>query len=195
MHDRDAHAKNDFMMSSPTAAKAAWSFSTSAGKSRMSAQGCGGFCISRRTPVALPIDRMARQRGAAPASLRSVFTNLIRISRERDAALPVVHHQNAWGRLVLRAHWLEPIAAPTGALVGVTVQQQERLALVMMRNMQAAGLSEKQKQACLLLGQNHSFASIATQLHISQATAKDYADRIYRKLDVHTRDELLQKLH
>lgn len=133
--------------------------------------------------------------GRVPAPLRSVFTNLIRISRERDAAPPVVHHQNAWGRFVFRAHWLEPIAAPTGALVGVTVQQQEPLALMMMRNMQAAGLSEKQKQVCLLLGQNHSFASIATQLHISQATAKDYADRIYRKSDVHTRDELLQKLH
>ena len=127
--------------------------------------------------------------------MRSVFTNLIRISQERDAAPPVVQHQNAWGRFVFRADWLEPIAASTGALVGVTVQQQEPLALVMMRNMHAAGLSEKQKQVCLLLGQNQSFASIATQLHISHATAKDYADRIYRKLDVHTRDELLRKLH
>ena len=132
--------------------------------------------------------------GRVPAPLRWVFANLIRISQKRDAPPPVVQHENSWGRFVFRAHWLEPIAASTDALVGVTVQQQEPLALVMMRNMHAAGLSAKQKQVCLLLGQNHSFASIATQLHISHATAKDYADRIYRKLDVHTRDELLQKL-
>jgi DNA-binding CsgD family transcriptional regulator len=134
----------------------------------------------------------ADARVAAP--LRSVFTNLIRISQERDAAPPVVHLRSPRGRFVFRAHWLEPGTASTDGLVGVTVQHQEPLALVMMRKMHAAGLSEKQEQICLLLAQNHSFGSIATQLHISHATVKDYADRIYRKLDVHTRDELLQKL-
>lgn len=129
-----------------------------------------------------------------PAPLRAVFDNLVRIAHERDAPPPVEHHRNRWGRFVFRAHWLEPSAASANGLIGVTVQQQEPLALVMMRNMHAAGLSEKQEQVCLLLAQNHSFASVATHLHISLATAKDYADRVYRKMDVHTRDELLQKL-
>ncbi|WP_213958902.1 hypothetical protein [Variovorax sp. dw_954] len=43
--------------------------------------------------------------------------------------------------------------------------------------------------------QNRSFAAIAAQLHISLAAAKDYADRVYRKLDVHTREEALRKLN
>jgi DNA-binding CsgD family transcriptional regulator len=139
-----------------------------------------------------------RERGKADARiappLLSVFTNLIRISQEHDAAPPVAQHRNPWGRFVFRAHWLEPGAGSTGALVGVTVQQQQPLALVLMHNMRAAGLSEKQRQVCLLLAQAQSFDSIATQLCIGHATAKDYADRIYRKLDVHTREELLQKL-
>jgi DNA-binding CsgD family transcriptional regulator len=130
-----------------------------------------------------------------PAPLRAVFDNLVRIAQERDAPPPVVYHRNRWGRFVMRGHWLEPSNAAAASLVGVTIQQQEPLALVMMRNMHVAGLSERQRQVCLLLAQNRSFALIASQLHISLSTAKDYADRIYRKLDVHTRDELLNKLH
>lgn len=132
--------------------------------------------------------------GAVAPPLESVFARLIRISQARDAAPPVAHLRNAWGRFVFRAYWLDPGVGSAGALVGVTVQQQQPLALVMMRNMRAAGLSEKQRQFCLLLAQAQSFDSIAATLGISHATAKDYADRVYRKLDVHTRDELLHKL-
>jgi DNA-binding CsgD family transcriptional regulator len=129
-----------------------------------------------------------------PSPLRTVFDNLIRIAQERDAEPPVAHHCNAWGRFVFRAHWLEPASGSAGALVGVTVQQQQPLALAMMRNMRAAGLSQRQEQVCLLLARNHSFDAIATELRISHATAKDYADRSYRKLDVHSREELVQRL-
>lgn len=132
---------------------------------------------------------------AAPAPLRAVFDNLVRIAQQRDAPPPVLHHRNRWGRFVFRAHWLEPSSAGQGDLIGVTVQLQEPLAVVMMRRMREAGLSQRQEQVCLLLAQHSTFESIAQRLHVSHATAKDYADRIYRKLDVHTREELLQKLH
>ena len=126
--------------------------------------------------------------------MTSVYDNLNRIFQEKDVPAPVVHRQSPWGRFVFRGYWLDPLETSAGALVGVTVQQQEPMTLVMMRKMHAAGLSEKQKEICLLLRQNLSFATIATRLRISHATAKDYADRIYRKLDVHTREEMLQKL-
>lgn len=132
---------------------------------------------------------------ATPASLRVVFDNLVRIAQQRAAPPPVLHHRNRWGRFVFRAHWLEPSSAGQSALIGVTVQLQEPLADVMMRRMREAGLSQRQEQVCLLLAQHSSFESIAKRLQVSHATAKDYADRIYRKLDVHTRGELLQKLH
>ncbi|WP_213959098.1 helix-turn-helix transcriptional regulator [Variovorax sp. dw_954] len=129
-----------------------------------------------------------------PPAILSVFANLVRISRGREAAPPVVCCDSPMGRFVFRAHWLDPLSEAANAMVGVTVQQQEPLVLVMVRNMHAAGLSDKQMALCLLLAQNHTFASIAAQLHISLATAKDYADRVYRKLDVHTREEALRKL-
>ena len=129
-----------------------------------------------------------------PPPVLNVFANLVRISQGRDAAPPVAQCESLLGRFVFRAHWLDPVSDFANGLVGVTVQQQEPLVLVMMRNMHAAGLSDKQKELCLLLQQNHSFTTIAARLHISLATAKDYADRVYRKLDVHTREEALRKL-
>jgi DNA-binding CsgD family transcriptional regulator len=164
----------------------------------------GLVILDQRAEVAYMSDRArqilflaTRQGGFAdriPLVIRNVFANLVRISEGRDAGPPTAQYDTVLGRFVFRAQWLEPTAASANALVGVTVQQQEPLVLVMMRNMRAAGLSEKQKQLCLLLQQNLSFASIAARLHISLATAKDYADRVYRKLDVHTREEALLKL-
>lgn len=129
-----------------------------------------------------------------PPEILNVFSSLLLISQGREAGPPVARHDGPSGRFVFRAQWLEPMGASTHAFVGVTVQQQEPLVVVMMRNMHAAGLSEKQTRLCLLMQQNQSFKGIAAQLRISVATAKDYADRVYRKLDVHSREEALHKL-
>ena len=129
-----------------------------------------------------------------PAPIQDVLANLVRISEGCDTAPSVAHYGGSFGRFVFRAHWLEPANATAQALVSVSVQHQEPTALVMTRNMRAAGLSDKQAQVCLLLQENRSFAVIAARLRISLATAKDYADRVYRKLDVHTREEALRKL-
>ncbi|WP_286537475.1 helix-turn-helix transcriptional regulator [Variovorax sp. J31P179] len=135
-------------------------------------------------------------KGAAhvPPAILRVFANLVLISQGSDAAPPVAQCDSPLGRFIFRAHWLDPVSDSASAMIGVTVQLQEPLVLLMTRNMQAEGLSDKQKELCLLLARNHSFAAIAAQLHISLATAKDYADRVYRKLDVHTREGALRKL-
>ena len=64
----------------------------------------------------------------------------------------------------------------------------------MLRKMHAAGHSATQKEVCLLLAQDRSFDAIAAALHISRATAKDYAQRMYCKLKVHSKEELIQAL-
>jgi DNA-binding CsgD family transcriptional regulator len=58
-----------------------------------------------------------------------------------------------------------------------------------------AGLSPREFEVarCLLAG--HSLFGIATQLHISENTVKTHTANLYRKLDVHSRLELFQKLH
>ena len=127
-------------------------------------------------------------------TLQSVYERLVRIFQEGDADPPVVEQRTPAGRFVYRAHWLDPEKTGDGALVGVIVQHQEPASLVMLRRMHAVGLSAKQKEVGLLLAQDQSFEAIAAALHISVATAKDYAQRIYRKANVHSKDELMRAL-
>ena len=123
-----------------------------------------------------------------------VYGNLVRIFEGRDTTPPVFIQRNASGRFIYRAQWLDADKPGTSAQVGVTVQHQEPRSLVMLRSMHEGGLSPRQTEVGLLLAKACSFDSIATHLHISRTTAKDYVQRIYRKLDVHSREEFLQKL-
>ena len=127
-------------------------------------------------------------------ALQRVYDRLVRIFEEGDVEPPVVEQHTPAGRFVYRAHWLDSEKTGEGALVGVIVQHQEPTSLVMVRRMHTLGLSAKQKEVSLLLAQDQSFESIASTLHISVATAKDYAQRIYRKVNVHSKDELMRAL-
>ena len=135
-------------------------------------------------------------RGSALRSkaLQVVYDRLVCVFQERHAAPPVLEQCTPAGRFVYRAHWLDPEQTGESALVGVTVQHQEPLSLVMLRKMHAIGLSTKQKEVALLLAQDRSFEAIAAALHISVTTAKDYAQRLYRKVNVHSKDELMRAL-
>lgn len=144
-------------------------------------------------PDLLPPPARCDMAVALPPALAALRDNLTRIFEDKAAPPPVIHHQNAWGKFIFRAYWLEATAGP-GGMIGVTAQHQQPLPIVMMDKMRAAKLSARQKEVCLLLGNNQSLEAIAGRMHISRATVKDYVERIYRKLDVHTSDELLQKL-
>ena len=134
----------------------------------------------------------ARRRIGPAAALQSVYDRLVCIFEERAAPPPVVEDRNPAGRFIYRAHWLDSERAGEAALVAVTVQHQEPVPLVMLRKLHAAGLSARQKEVALLLASGRSFDEIATTLHISHATAKDYAQRIYRKVNVHSKEELMR---
>jgi DNA-binding CsgD family transcriptional regulator len=142
--------------------------------------------------AASPAHLDGKWRSPTSASLQSIHERLIRIFEERNADAPVIEHCNAAGRFIYRAHWLDAQESGRSPLIAVTIQHQEPLQLVMLRNMHAAGLSAKQTEVALLLAQDQSFDAIAAALHISRATAKDYAQRIYRKVNVHSKEELMQ---
>ena len=46
----------------------------------------------------------------------------------------------------------------------------------------------------LLLAQHKTVGSIERELFIANGTAKTHIRHVYRKLDVHSRDELVEKL-
>ena len=121
------------------------------------------------------------------ANLKDTFTGV-------PTAPPTVSLKSPWGLFTLRAYWLESLQPQENGLVGVTIERYEPLPLRLLRNMQAGGLTERQRQLCLLLFEGVSIPAAAKRLRISQHTAVDHLKKIYLKLDVHNRDELRSKL-
>lgn len=56
------------------------------------------------------------------------------------------------------------------------------------------GLSPREEEVLLLLAQHKTVGSIERELFIANGTAKTHIRHVYRKLDVHSRDELVEKL-
>lgn len=120
-------------------------------------------------------------------NLRDVFIG-------RAAPPPTVSLQSPWGKFVLRAYWPESPHAEEAGLVGITIDRHEPLSLHLLRNMRASGLTERQRELCLLLFDGLSIPAVAKRLRVSQHTVVDHLKKIYLKLDVHSRDELRSRL-
>ncbi|MEG2368848.1 MAG: helix-turn-helix transcriptional regulator, partial [Raoultibacter sp.] len=56
------------------------------------------------------------------------------------------------------------------------------------------GLSQREEEVLLLLAQHKTVGAIERELFIANGTAKTHTRHIYRKLDIHSRDELFEKL-
>jgi DNA-binding CsgD family transcriptional regulator len=112
----------------------------------------------------------------------------------RASPPPAASLRSPWGLFVLHAYWLESLQAEEHGLVGVTIERHEPLSLHLLRNMRASGLSERQRELCLLLFEGLSILAAAKRLRVSQHTVVDHLKKIYLKLDVHNREELRNKL-
>jgi DNA-binding CsgD family transcriptional regulator len=112
----------------------------------------------------------------------------------RGAPPPAASLKSPWGLFLLRAYWLESLQAEEHGLVGVTIERHEPLSLHLLRNMRASGLTERQRELCLLLFEGLSIPAAAERLRVSQHTIVDHLKKSYLKLDVHNRDELRNKL-
>ncbi|MEG0620695.1 MAG: LuxR C-terminal-related transcriptional regulator, partial [Raoultibacter sp.] len=52
----------------------------------------------------------------------------------------------------------------------------------------------REEEVLLLLAQHKTVGAIERELFIANGTAKTHTRHIYRKLDIHSRDELFEKL-
>ena len=129
-----------------------------------------------------------------PPALPQLCRNLIAVFQGQATQVPVLEYDNAWGRFTFRAHWLDPCDHCDSALIGITVQRQEPLALTIVRQMQHLPLSPKLKDVCLLFAQGQTQRQIAEHLHLSNYTVTDYVRAIYEKLGVHSWEDLLNTL-
>jgi DNA-binding CsgD family transcriptional regulator len=76
----------------------------------------------------------------------------------------------------------------------MTIEHQEPLTLTILRIMETLPLSPGQKQVTLLLVQGYPNEKMGGQLSIKPTTVKDHISKIFSKLDIHHREELLPKL-
>lgn len=130
-----------------------------------------------------------------------VLAKLVQLCRNLQAAFRGQHvdppswcYNGANGRFLFRAYWLNGQSHESGGLVGMTIEHQEPLVLKILRALQKMPLPPNQKEVALLLAQGVSSEKIGERLHIKLSTVKDHIVKIFTKLDIHHREELLPKL-
>ncbi|HRX62971.1 MAG TPA: LuxR C-terminal-related transcriptional regulator [Candidatus Competibacter sp.] len=140
-----------------------------------------------------------------PPVLRQLCANLDGIFQGWEAPPPSFSHTNGSGRFVFRAYWLQPPTVHLGldarahppsedGLMGVLIEHQEPLRLQLHRNLQGWRLSPREQEVGLALAEGLSQTAIAARLNVSVQTVITYVRRLYAKLEVHSRAELLDKL-
>lgn len=135
-----------------------------------------------------------KQRIEQLEKLAQLCRNLETIFRGRHAAPPSWSYTGNNGRFTFRAYWLDRQNNEPGGLIGMTVEHQEPLVLKILRAMQNLPLSPTQKEVALLLAQGYASDKIGERLHIKPYTVKDHISKIFTKLDIHHREELLPLL-
>ena len=82
--------------------------------------------------------------------------------------------------------------------ISITAKQEEYLGydtvITKEQIYQAAGLTEKESEIADLLLENLSLKEIAARLFISENTAKTHRSAVYKKLQVGSKDELVEKM-
>lgn len=120
--------------------------------------------------------------------------DLLGIYRGLEVPPPSFTHVGPKGQFLFRAYWLSPQAAGPESLIGVFIEHREPLVLKILRAMRDMPLSPRQKEVALLIAQGTSFDQIGKCLHIKPTTVKDHVGKLYTKLNISRREELLPLL-
>jgi DNA-binding CsgD family transcriptional regulator len=128
------------------------------------------------------------------AKLVQLCRNLEADFRGKRVTPPSWCHNGPNGRFLFNTYWLKGENHKSGNLVGITIEHQEPLMLKILRAMRNLPLSPTQKEVAMLITQGVSSEKIGEHLHIKPSTVKDHIGKIFTKLDIHHREELLPKL-
>lgn len=128
------------------------------------------------------------------AKLVQLCRNLEANFRGQRVTPPSWCHNGPNGRFLFNAYCLKGENHKSGDLIGITIEHQEPLMLKILRAMRNLPLSPTQKEVAMLITQGISSEKIGERLHIKPSTVKDHIGKIFTKLDIHHREELLPKL-
>lgn len=154
---------------------------------------------SARRLLALARDSIATARDypketILPAQVMRLCRDLNAVFQDNNAPPPSCCHANAHGCFIFRAYWLNKENPDQGGLIGVTIEHQEPMVLQLVRAMQPLPLSPVQKEVALLMAQGLTSEQIGRRLQVKLTTVNDHIRKIFTKLDIHHRRELLPKL-
>jgi len=128
------------------------------------------------------------------AKLAQLCSQLNAVYRGEQAPPPNHCHTNAYGRFLFRAYRLQEHGDYQQNLTGLTIEHKVPVALMVLRAMQALSLSPMQQEVAQCVAQGMPFETIGRRLHIKPTTVKDHVGKIYTKLNICQREELLPKL-
>lgn len=131
-----------------------------------------------------------------PPDVLQLCRNLVGVFEGKQPKLgpPVWRHQNPWGGFTFRAYWLNGGSPEPSPLIGIAIQHETPLAVKLITKLEQFPLSRRQMDIALLLAANHSHAEIARRMGMSEHTVVTHVRRIYEKLGVHNKAELMNKL-
>jgi DNA-binding CsgD family transcriptional regulator len=106
---------------------------------------------------------------------------------------PTWNHVNGYGRFTFSAFWLNQYQGQD-SLVGINIQYQEPLLIRLWRALQKSPLTLAQRQVALLVGQSYSNEQVGLKLHIKLATVKEHIHKIFSKLAISRREDIVPTL-
>lgn len=126
--------------------------------------------------------------------LKQVCRNLDAIFQAKIAEPPSWNFTNARGRFMFHAHWLDNASQEPSGMIGINIELHEPQLLRLLRALQQFQLPPVQREVALLIAEGLSNEEIGIHLHIKLTTVKDHVRRIFVKLDIERREDLLSKL-
>lgn len=156
--------------------------------------------LSKEAEQLLSLARMSRlvierrHQDRLTEKLAQLCRTLTAVYRGEAVQAPRYCHTNPYGQFLFRAYRLHEHGEEPSNLVGMTIEHREPVALKLMRAMQHLPLSPMQQEVAHCVAQGMSFKHIAQRLHIKPTTVKDHVGKIYNKLDIGHREQLLPRL-
>jgi DNA-binding CsgD family transcriptional regulator len=132
-----------------------------------------------------------------PPEVARLCQDLVQIFEDKaPTSAPVCQLKNPWGAFTFRAYWLDRGDGPSETpLIGVSVERLEPLALKLWRRAEELPLTGREVEVCHLLALGRPRMEIAERLGVRESTAVNHCRNLYEKLGVHSRTELVEKLH
>ena len=127
--------------------------------------------------------------------LKALAQEVLKLEAGQVISPPELTFLNQGSRYVLRARAMRASPGESLSLIAVSIMQWTPHALKLLQWLSARGLSLRHRELALALIEGNTVSQAAKRLAVTQGTAQDYLDAIYLKLEVRSRQALLEKMH